>query len=169
MEVRKKLISNTIYLLIGWIGSIVLNLVFQLVAAKTLLPEELGILSTAVSFATILSSLLVFGMEQTTQRLASFYLGKNKIEYLHSVLWFFLLLTIFLNMLVIVGLLLFSSEISHIIKVPKNVFLISISILLPLSMSFFLAGILRGYQNMRYLTSTAIIGDFFKWIDERLL
>ncbi len=154
--------SNTVYLLIGWIGSIIFNLIFQLVAAKTLLPEELGVLTTAISFVAILSSILIFGMEQTTQRLASFYSGKNRIEYLRSILWFFLVLTIFLNLVVIVSLLLFSSNVSQIFKIPKNIFFICIFILLPFSISFFYAGILRGYQNMRYLTITAIIGDFMK-------
>jgi len=162
VEVRKKLMSNTVYLLIGWIGSIIFNFVFQLLAAKTLLPNELGVLITAINFVAILSSILVFGMEQTTQRLTSFYLGKNKIHYLRSILWFFLLLTISLNILVIVGLLLFSSEVARIIKIPQNILFLSIFILIPFSISFFLAGVLRGYQNMRYLTITAVIGDFLK-------
>ncbi len=162
MEVSRKLISNTLYLVIGWIGSIILNFTFQLLAAKTLLPEELGILSTAISFSAVLASILVFGMEQTTQRLTSFYSGKNKDNYLHSVLWFFLLTTIFLNIIAIICLLLFSSDMTRILKIPHTVFLFSVSILLPFSISFFLAGILRGYQNMRYLSITAVVGDFLK-------
>lgn len=164
VELRKSLISNTVYLIIAWVSSIILNFSFQLLAAKTLIPQELGVLSTAINFAAIFSSILIFGMEQTTQRLAAYYIEKNKIEYLRSVLWFFLFLTIILNIIVISGLLIFSPKISHVLNVPTNVLYVSIAVLFPLSMAFFLAGVLRGYQKMKQLTVTGVISDFIKLI-----
>jgi len=163
-EVRRRLLSNTTYLLIAWIGSIFLNFFFQLVATKTLLPEELGTLAATINFAALTSALLVFGMEHSTQRLAAYYIGKNKVEYLRSVLWFLLLVTIFLNAVSIGGLLLFSSKISDVLKLPQNILFIGISVVFPLSMAAFFAGVLRGYQNMKYLTITAVVGDFLKLI-----
>lgn len=161
-EVRQKLMSNTMYLMIAWVSSIFLNFFFQLTATKTLLPEELGILATAINFAAITAAMLTFGMEQTTQRLTAYYLGKPKNEYLKSVLWFFLLAIGFLTIFTITVLLIFSSEISQLTKLPRNVLFFSIAALLPLSISIFLAGVIRGYQNMRYLVTTAILGDFIK-------
>jgi len=126
------------------------------------LPEELGIMATAINFAAITAALLTLGMEQTTQRLTAYYLGKDKNEYLKSVLWFFLLATFFLNILTVTILLIFSSEISQLTKLPRNVFFFSVAALMPLSISIFLAGVIRGYQNMRYLLATSILGDFIK-------
>ncbi len=162
VEIRTNLMSNTMYLMIAWVSSIFLNFFFQLIATKTLLPEELGILATAINFAAITAALLTLGMEQTTQRLTSYYLGKDKNQYLKSVLWFFLLATVFLNILIVTILLIFSSDISQLTKLPRNVFFFSIAALMPLSISIFLAGVIRGYQNMKYLLITSIIGDFIK-------
>ncbi len=162
VEVRTNLMSNTMYLMIAWVSSIFLNFFFQLIATKTLLPEELGILATAINFAAIIAALLTLGMEQTTQRLTAYYLGKDKNEYLKSVLWFFLLATVSLNILTVTVLLIFSSEISQLTKLPRNILFFSIAALMPLSISIFLAGVIRGYQNMRYLLATSILGDFIK-------
>ncbi len=162
MEVKGRLMSNTVYLMISWVSSVFLNFFFQVVATKTLLPEELGILATAINFCVIIATLLTFGMEQTTQRLTSYYLGKNKSDFLKSVLWFFLTATIFFNVLTIIVLLVFSQQIAQLVKIPQGALFISIAALFPVSISIFLAGVIRGYQNMRYLIVTAILGDFIK-------
>ncbi|MBI2084149.1 MAG: polysaccharide biosynthesis C-terminal domain-containing protein [Candidatus Aenigmarchaeota archaeon] len=169
MEVKRSLVSHTVWLFISWISSIILNFLFQLLAAKTLLPDQLGILAIAFNFASMVSALLIFGMENTIQRLTAYYLGKNQLEYLKSVLFFTLILTTIFNIVSILGIFLFSNEIAAFIKIPQNVLFFSIAMLLPISMSFFLAGILRGYQKIKYLAISAMLGDSIKFLTAGVL
>ncbi|MEM5832392.1 MAG: hypothetical protein QXT38_03740 [Candidatus Aenigmatarchaeota archaeon] len=62
MGLSEKLISNSIYLFVDWLIATSMSFLYWLIAGKTLLPEEYGIVSTTTNLAIVLSNASLLGL-----------------------------------------------------------------------------------------------------------
>ena len=88
MSLRKKLISNTIYLFLDWFVLTLMGFFYWLVAGKTLLPKEYGIVSTSVNLALVLVGISLLGLNITIQKLIPELLARRERRKINSLIKF---------------------------------------------------------------------------------
>jgi O-antigen/teichoic acid export membrane protein len=140
-----------------------------LIAGKTLLPEEYGILSTSINFALIFSGMSLLGLNLTMMKLLPEYLSKKQDEKIVLLSRFSLKIVFLSNLAITLFLLLFSNYIADWIKAPVQVVWISALILLATSFSSLLGAIVYGFQEMRKFFLSDFFGQLVKIVISILL
>jgi O-antigen/teichoic acid export membrane protein len=164
MILRKKLISNTFYLLLDWFSVSLLSFFYWLIAGKTLLPQEYGIVSTSVNLINLLSGIAIFGLGTAVWKLIPEYLAKRQKKKVSGLIKFSLKAILISNLLIATLLLIFYPFLTSVLKVPFTViFIVAISLII-LSFSNQLGSILYGFQNMRKVFTTHVAGHLTKII-----
>lgn len=164
MILREKLISNTFYLLLNWFSISVLSFFYWLVAGKTLLPQEYGIVSTSVNLISLLSGIAILGLGIAVWKLIPEYLAKRQKKKVSGLIKFSLKAILISNLLIATLLLIFYPFLTSVLKVPFTViFIVAISLII-LSFSTQLGSILYGFQNMRKVFTTHVAGHLTKII-----
>jgi len=162
MSVSKKLISNAIYLFADWFILTLMSFLYWLIAGKTLLPQEYGIVSTSVNLATLLSGISLLGLNSAAWKLIPEYLVRKQGGKVNSLIRFVLKATIFSSLIFSLSLILLSSFLSSILKISQAViFLVAIALFI-LSLSSQLGNIIYGFQNMKRLFLTDLCGQVTK-------
>lgn len=164
MILRKKLISNTFYLLLDWFLVSILSFLYWLVAGKTLLPQEYGIVSTSVNLISLLSGIAILGLGTAVWKLIPEYLAKKQKKKVSGLIKFSLKTILISNLLIATLLLIFYPFLTSVLKVPFTVILITAISLIILSFSNQLGFILYGFQNMRKVFTTHAVGHLTKII-----
>jgi len=164
VSVKDKLISNTIYLFLDWLVLTVTGFLFWAIGGKTLLPNELGIVSTSVNLVMVLGGISLLGLSITTWKLISEYLAKKEIEKINSLVRFSLKVILLSNAIILLIMFSLSSFFSSILKIPVNVIIITGVALLVYSISSQFGFIIYGFQNMKKLLITDFIGQTIKVI-----
>lgn len=149
MPIGKKLISNTFFLFLKWVGIFLFSFLFWSALSKTLSPSEYGTVATSINFIVFLSSISLFGVDIAIAKLIP---EINKKEGKNSV-WAFVRLSfksISVSILISAVILLFlSTKLSALLKIPYYMFIISILGLILYSIYVFLISVLYGLQNMK--------------------
>jgi len=162
MSVSKKLISNTTYLFLDWFLVTLIGFFYWFIAGKTLPPEEYGIVSTVVNFATFLSTFSLLGINTALWKLVSEYEAKKEVGKIKSLIKFSYQIVLLTNFLILISFLFFNNFISYVLKIPA-----AASILIPFAMfSLTLASIsgsiIYAFQNMKLYFSTDLWGVLLK-------
>ncbi len=160
MKTERKLISNVFYLFLAWTISAIFSFLFWWVVAKSTLPNEYGLISTIFNTTALLAGISILGLATTNTKLIPEYLEKKQIKKVSALITFTLktvLITNIIFSLSIISFLFYFSEISF-----PVIFLI---ILLMFFISFANISnfILRGFQFMKKITITEIIGNVLKF------
>jgi stage V sporulation protein B len=162
MSSSKKLISNTAYLSLDWFIVSLIGFLYWLIAGKTLLPEEYGVVSTVVNFATFLSTISLLGISTALWKLISEYEAKKESGKIKSLIKFSYQIVLITNILILSLLLLFNEFISSILKIPVNASLLIPFAMISLTLSSISGSITYGFQNMKLFFSTDFLGVLLK-------
>lgn len=169
MKVRNKLVSNTVYLFLDWFVLTLMGFLYWLIAGKTLLPEEYGIVSISTNLATLFSGLSLLGLNLSVMKLLPEYLSKKQSEKIISLISFSLKVIVSTNLIIALILILFSNSISSLLKVPLEAVWISSGILLACSLSFAFGSVIYGFQEMKNFFISDSLGKLTKVVVSTLL
>jgi len=164
MSVKNKLISNTIYLFLDWFVLAIIGFFYWLVASKVLVRAELGIASTSVNFALILSGVSILGVHYALWKLIPEYLVKKQNNKIVSLTKFSLKVVLLSNVIILLMLLLSFQHILPLLKIPLNAFLLSGAILFSYSIAMYFRYVIYGFQKMKKIAITDIIGQTVKMV-----
>lgn len=153
----RKLASNAAYLTMDWISITVLSSLFWIISGKLLSSAELGGVSTALNFASILHFFSSLGIGIALSKLISEFAGGSNETKISTIVSSAIKLLLTSNLLLAVIILIFSSTLSPILKLSTEIILIALALAVFLSISNVLGYILIGFQNMKRLLITNFI------------
>lgn len=149
MKVREKLFSNTFYLFLDSILISLLSFIFWLIAGKTLNPSDYGIIVTAINFVLFVYYFAMFGIPNALTKLIPEFIARKKMKSVYSLISMSLK-PIFIGLVVLNSIfLLFSIQLSALLKIPYNAFVISVISISTITIVVLLGSILYGFQNMK--------------------
>jgi O-antigen/teichoic acid export membrane protein len=147
--VGKKLISNTTYLFLDWAILTTMSFLYWIIAGKTLLPEEYGIVSTSTNLALVLGGLSLLGINSATWKLLPEYLERKEHGKVRALIKFSLKFALISNISLGVILVLLSWNIAPFLKVSPEVVWIIVVTIIFYSLAVQVGAILLGFQKMR--------------------
>jgi len=169
MLVKDKLISNTVFLFLDWVSITILGFLFWFVIGKTLPKAEVGIISTSINFALVLSGLALLGLQTAVWKLIPEYSAKKQNNKLISLIRFSLKAVLLSNFIILLILFLLSSYVLNILKIPLNVLIITGAILFFNAVATQFYTIIYGFQDMKRAFSTDFFGQLLKFIVSTVL
>ena len=152
----RKLASNAAYLTIDWVSITILSSLFWLTTAHILSPVELGTVSTAFNFASILQFISTLGISVALSKLISEYSGSGKVSKIPPIIDSGIKLLLISNVLLTIIIFIFTPNLSMAIKLAPAAILISVALAVFLSVSNFTGYIIIGFQDMKKLMLTDI-------------
>ncbi|MEM5809528.1 MAG: oligosaccharide flippase family protein [Candidatus Aenigmatarchaeota archaeon] len=169
MDIKEKVISNSIYLFLDNIAVTLLSFLFWVLIGKTLPPEHFGIITTSTVIITTLPVLVLFGTGSAIAKLVSEYYEKRDLNKISALLRFSLKFILLVSTNLVLFLFAFSSFFSEYFKLSINVFYITIVGIVVFSFYSISGFFLYGLQNMRKIFVTNAIGNIFKILISILL
>jgi O-antigen/teichoic acid export membrane protein len=163
MSLKLKAISNTFFLSLEWISTILLSFLYWIAIVKFLDPNDYGIITTSVNLMMLFASLSSLGFNTAIIKLLPEYLDKEKKGKINSLIKFSTKITLIVDLIFIILLLFFSSALFSILKITYETIWLVILGLIAFSFFNLTTSILFGYQDMRRVFKTKIIGDFIKF------
>jgi len=162
MGFGKKLISNTSFLLMDWFLVTIFSFLFWLVIGKFLSKQDVGIITTCVNTAIILSTISFLGFSGTITKLLSEYSQRRQLKLSNTLIKFSAKILLVSNIAIFIILTLFSPQIASLLKIsPIHVVLISIATF-TMSLANFTGSVLIGFQKMVKIAVTDTIGYALK-------
>ncbi len=149
MQLREKIISNTVYLSLDYVTVSFLSLIFWFVLGKNLQTSELGIVSTSINFIVLLSVLTNLGVNNALQKLIpelKIKIGPNIIPTLVRMSTKALGASITIT---IICLIVLSPYLSTFIKIPQNIFLLCVFSIVASNFFSLFGAVLYGLQKMK--------------------
>lgn len=165
----KKLVSNSVFRFLDWIFITLPSFVYWVIAGKNLSRLQLGIVSTSVNFSMMLSGIALLGLNTTLWKLLPEYLEKKQKTKANELVLFSLKLVLISNTVFILGLLISSTFLSQILKIPIEVIFITAINLVLLSLWVMFEAILVGKQQMKKIATTDLIGQSIKVVTTAIL
>jgi len=169
MYLGKKLISNSAYLFLDWFLITILGFFYWFIAGKTLLPEEYGIVSTSINFATFLSTLSLLGLNAAIWKLLPEYQAKNEKGKIKSLIKFSFWLSFLINIILSIVLITTSYLLSSILKIPFDATLMIPIAMISLTLASISGTIIYAFQNMKFYFFSDIFGTLSKVLIATLL
>lgn len=118
----------------------------NILAGRWLGPEEYGKYNAALSFATILSTIYLFGMDVSSVR----YLSDRKFSKLKRKIFTTVLLSvIFLQLIVILILFLVQKNFPNVINISNEIFLLAVLLAIVISHKALANGFLRAFHEFK--------------------
>lgn len=159
MKIKDKLLSNATYLALNWGFNTLFFMVFWILLFKVLSPNSAGIVALALQTTTLLSTLSLFGLGLTAQKLISEMKErgqKNKIQNLISSSLKATLLSSIIFSICFWGI---TTIYPNYFKLSSDVVWIVFISIIAMSFSTILASIYQGFQNMKKIFLTTMYGD----------
>ncbi|MBS3055451.1 MAG: oligosaccharide flippase family protein [Candidatus Aenigmarchaeota archaeon] len=158
MDARKKVFSNVAYLSFDWGFVALISLVFSFVLWKTLLPNQYGIIATTINFTTIVSTFSLLGFSSALPKLISEYLQKKNFKTVNELIRFSIKIILVAAILLSASILLTLDFVSNFTNLPKDALLIGAVSVFVFTVYSLFASILSGFQNMRLIFVTDVVG-----------
>jgi len=162
MSVSKKLLSNTTYLFLDWFLVSLIGFLYWFISGKILPPEEYGIVSTVVNFATFLSTFSLLGINTALWKLVSEYEAKKEVGKIKSLISFSYQIILLTNSLILISFLFFNNFISSVLKIPATASILIPFAMLSLTLASISGSIIYAFQNMKLYLSTDLLGILLK-------
>jgi len=148
-SIREKLISNATYLFLDYFVLAFFSFLFWLILGKTLSPSELGITSTSLNFIILITGFSTLGIGVALQKLLPEIKEKHGINSAFSFVKLSIKPIFFSLLMLLIFFLIFSQHLSNFIKIPYNIFLITVVSSVIVSIYYFFGSVLYGIQNMK--------------------
>jgi O-antigen/teichoic acid export membrane protein len=162
MAEGQRLIGNSAFLLLDWIIITVLSLMFWLVIGKTLPKEVYGIVATAVNIIIILSGVALLGLNTTMIKMISEFNSRNQMDKIKRLVRFSIKVGMSVSAVFAAVFAILSGFLSETLNLPVDVILlISIGILI-FSAWGLTTSVLYGFQSMKRVMTTNMIGNIVK-------
>ncbi len=162
MGLGRKLASNSFYLLVDLMIANSLGLAFWFIVGRMLSPANVGITSTAINLALMLSSVSLLGFQSALPKLIPEYLSMRKSGQVVGLIRFAAKTILPLNIAIILALALASPALSNVIKLPADALAVSVLIMLFVSASGLFGSVMYGYQDMKRFLQTDMLGVIAK-------
>ena len=162
IPIGEKLISNTFYLFLDWFALSIIGFFFWFASGKLLLPEAYGIVSTSVNLALLLGGASLLGLHLASWKLIAGYTVRKKNKKIVALTRFSLKFVIISNLVVLAMLFSLSPFLLTILKIPLSVLLLSGAILFSYSIATHFRYIIYGFQDMKKLMITDVMGQLSK-------
>ena len=159
----KKLVSNTTFLLADWIIVSIFSFLFWLIIGKFLSKEDYGIIAITINTAILLSTVSHFGTGNTLTKLISEYIQRRRRELSSVLIKFSFKILLVTNSVIFLTLVLFSSQLSSILKISQSNVVIMGAMTFVLSFANVSGSIVQGFQDMRKIAISDTIGYFIKF------
>lgn len=164
MAEGQRLIGNSAFLLLDWIIITVLSLMFWLVIGKTLPKEVYGIVATAVNIIIILSGVALLGLNTTMIKMISEFSGKNQMDKIKRLVRFSIKVGMLVSVAFAAVIAALSGMLADALNIPADVILlISVGILV-FSAWGLTTSVLYGFQSMKRVMKTNMVGNIVKLI-----
>lgn len=162
MEVGKRLIGNSAFLFIDWLIITVLSLVFWIIVGKTLSKEEYGIVATATNIIIILSGISLLGVQTTLTKMIPEMKERNQPNKIGSLIRFATRLGLVMSVAIGSIVVASSGYLSPVLKLPQDAIVMSGIGIVVFSMWSLSTSILQGFQTMKKLMLTDLVGNTVK-------
>jgi len=162
MKFTSKLVSNSFYLFLDWFAVGSIALLFWFFVNKNLNPEQVGIIYTFINTAVLLYNIAIFGSNTSIVKLIPEYLAKKQFKKVSSLIRFYFKFIISILFVVSLTLVLFSNELSSVLKLNNNVFMMMIIATVLLTFCGFFGFIIYGFQNFKKIFKTGLYGNLVK-------
>ena len=169
MGIREKLISNTFYFFADFVAGTLMGLIFWYIAAKSLIPDDLGKLSTSLNLAYVVSSISLLGMNYTVWKLIPEYKALKKEKKVISLVRFSSEMILISNILILLIFVSFPTYLSSVLKIDISTVVMTGIIIFALSFSWFLGFIMWGLQDIRKLFLSDLLGQIPRILISALL
>jgi O-antigen/teichoic acid export membrane protein len=154
---------------LSWISNTLISFLYWFVIAKNLLPQSYGIISTSINLMMMLASISMFGFDTVFIKLIPEYSKTNQEKKIISLIISSIKIIFISNLILVLIMFLFSSFFATILKISQDtVWIIGIGFT-AFSYFYLTTSILSGYQNMRKLFKTRLIGDIIKFLLSSIL
>lgn len=157
-----RLISNSVYLMMDWITITVLSLILWLVVGKTLPTAGYGIVATSVNISLLIAAFSLLGLPSAVTNLISRFAKKNQWKKIKGLIKFSVKFSIIVNISAAVAITLLSPQLALVLNLPiEAIWMVA---LLIFGWTFWLLtnGFLQGFQNMRLIFKSNLVGHLFK-------
>lgn len=169
MSLISKAISNTVFISLSGVSNTLISFLYWFVIAKNLLPQSYGIISTSINFMILLASVSMLGFDNAIPKLISEYSKEKQEEKIISLIKFSTKIIFISNLILILIMLLFSPFFATILKVSQStVWIIGVGFT-AFSYFYLTTAIISGYQKMKGLFKTRLIGDITRFLISSLL
>jgi len=150
----RKLASNAAYLAMDSVSVTILSSFFWIISGKLLSSADLGVVSTALNFASIIQFFSTLGMGVALSKLISEYSGSGKESKISKIITPAMKLLLVSNISLTILIFIFAQNLSLVIKLTPQIILVTAIIAVLLSFSNVAGYIIIGFQNMRRLMLT---------------
>lgn len=160
-SIRERLITGTIYLFLDWIVVTSIGFFFWFILGKNLTPKEYGYVTIGTNLMMILSGISLVGLWTANYKLIPEYLKTDRKK-VNSLVRFSIMIVFITNSILVLILVISSSFMSDVLKIPPAVIFISCAGLFLISLTRILASVYRGFQNMKKIFLTDLSGMIIK-------
>jgi len=159
MAIKDKLISNTTYLALNWASNTLFFMLFWIILFKVLSPAFTGKVALALQISTLLSSLSLFGLGLTTQKLISEMKENKQTNKIQNLISFSLKATFIASLIFSAGFIIFSMQIPNFLELDSSALWLVVISIISMTLGTILAGVYFGFQNMKKIFLTTLYGD----------
>jgi len=160
MSIKDKLISNSMYLALSWAFDTLSYMAFWILLAKFLLPSSYGIVALSLQIVVFLSTLSVFGLDITTNKLVPELMKKEEKEKLQGLISSSLKIALAASVAFSLGFAVFSLTFPHVLNSPADALWIIVASTIAMTVASLLESIYMGFQNMKKVFLTRTGGNF---------
>jgi len=160
----KKLASNTVFRFLDWLFITLPSFFYWVLAGKTLSIVYYGIVSTSVNLGMTFSGISLFGFNVTLWKLLPEYFERKEKDKARELTIFSIKAVIFSNIVFALAILIPSSFLSQIVKIPVDVIFITVITMLILSLWVMFEAVLIGKQEMKKIAITDLVGGITRLV-----
>jgi O-antigen/teichoic acid export membrane protein len=159
LSVRNKLISNSAFLLLNWASDTFLYMLFWLILAKILSSYDYGIVATAMQVAVLLSNVALFGLDMSANKLIAEWNAKKKTRKIHALTRVSMILVFIISTVLALGFAIFYLISPGTLKMTGDAVVLVVLSTIIFSMYLILENFYFGFQNMKKIFTTRLVGD----------
>lgn len=164
MSVRKKLISNTVYIFLSWFSMTFFGLLFWLVIGKILIPEYYGIIATAIQVELFVFPIVSLGLFESTKRLIPELRERKEKGKIQGVINFSLGAIIISSLITSSILMVLSPNLTSFLELSFPILCLVSILMIVDSLGNFFGAIHYGFQNMKRLFSSNFFGHLVRFL-----
>ncbi|MEM5830884.1 MAG: oligosaccharide flippase family protein [Candidatus Aenigmatarchaeota archaeon] len=167
MFTTKKIASNTFYIFLNSISTIVLSFLYFVIAGKLLTPSEYGITNSIIQFSFLITTFSNLGLNTTALKLVSEYYETKKMKKLYACIGYCFKVLLLTNIFVSIFIFFLSPYLARYIFRDQNsvsAFVVSSMIVFSYSLTYYFGSIIYGLGKVKIYFLTEFLVNLLKLI-----